>query len=407
METLNERPLVVIARQPIFDRQYDIYAYELLFRSASDQTFADLSSLSGDTATSRVINYAFLELGIERVIGNHTAFINLTRNFILNEDPLPASQNRVIVEILEDIIVDDELLDGVRKLIKQGYTIALDDFIFHESLRPLVELASIIKVDILALDEVALREHVTILRQYDVKLLAEKVETREEFELCMELGFDFFQGFFFCRPDNIEDNPIPDNQLILVKLMQKLQEEDVEFEEIEQLISHDPGLTYKLLRLLNSAAIGMPRQINSIRQGLVILGLKAIKTWTSLIIMSELDSVPEELLDQALIRAKMGESLAPHYDCSSESSFLVGLFSTIDAMLNQPMAIIVKSLPLADETKQALLHKQGELGQLLNDIELYERGLWSELENAKASLEIFSQSYINAAEWSIQTKDVF
>lgn len=407
METLNERPLVVIARQPIFDRQYDIYAYELLFRSASDQTSADLSSLSGDTATSRVINYAFLELGIERVIGNHTAFINLTRNFILNEDPLPASQNRVIVEILEDIIVDDELLDGVRKLIKQGYTIALDDFIFHESLRPLVELASIIKVDILALDEVALREHVTILRKYDVKLLAEKVETREEFELCMELGFDFFQGFFFCRPDNIEDTPIPDNQLILVKLMQKLQEEDVEFEEIEQLISHDPGLTYKLLRLLNSAAIGMPRQINSIRQGLVILGLKAIKTWTSLIIMSELDSVPEELLDQALIRAKMSESLAPHYDCSSESSFLVGLFSTIDAMLNQPMAIIVKSLPLADETKQALLHKQGELGQLLNDIELYERGLWSELENAKASLEIFSQSYINAAEWSIQTKDVF
>ncbi|KGM07414.1 putative signal transduction protein [Methylophaga thiooxydans] len=406
METLNERPLVVIARQPIFDRQFDIYAYELLFRSASDQTSADLSSLSGDTATSRVINYAFLELGIERVIGNHTAFINLTRNFILNEDPLPTSQNRVIVEILEDIIVDDELLDGVRKLIKQGYTIALDDFIFHESLRPLVELASIIKVDILALDEAALREHVTILRKYDVKLLAEKVETREEFELCMELGFDFFQGFFFCRPDNIEDTPIPDNQLILVKLMQKLQEEDVEFEEIEQLISHDPGLTYKLLRLLNSAAIGMPRQINSIRQGLVILGLKAIKTWTSLIIMSELDSVPEELLDQALIRAKMGESLAPHYACSSESSFLVGLFSTIDAMLNQPMAIIVKSLPLADETKQALLHKQGELGQLLNDIELYERGLWSELENAKASLEIFSQSYINAAEWTIQTKDV-
>lgn len=406
METLNERPLVVIARQPIFDRQFDIYAYELLFRSASDQTSADLSSLSGDTATSRVINYAFLELGIDRVIGNHTAFINLTRNFILNEDPLPTSQNRVIVEILEDIIVDDELLDGVRKLIKQGYTIALDDFIFHESLRPLVELASIIKVDILALDEAALREHVTILRKYDVKLLAEKVETREEFELCMELGFDFFQGFFFCRPDNIEDTPIPDNQLILVKLMQKLQEEDVEFEEIEQLISHDPGLTYKLLRLLNSAAIGMPRQINSIRQGLVILGLKAIKTWTSLIIMSELDSVPEELLDQALIRAKMGESLAPHYACSSESSFLVGLFSTIDAMLNQPMAIIVKSLPLADETKQALLHKQGELGQLLNDIELYERGLWSELENAKASLEIFSQSYINAAEWTIQTKDV-
>jgi len=404
MKILNQPPLVVIARQPIFDREYNIFAYELLFRSASNQTSADLSSFSGDTATSRVINYAFLELGIERVIGKHTAFINLTRNFILSDDPVPASQDKVIVEILEDIVVDDELLDGIRKLVKQGYTIALDDFIFHESLRPLVELASIIKVDVLALDKDTLRQHVKLLREYDIKLVAEKVETRADYDVCMELGFDYFQGFYFCRPDNIEDKPIPDNQFVLVQLMQKLQEPEIDFDDIEQLISKDPGLTYKLLRLLNSAALGMPRQINSLHEGLVILGIKAIKTWTSLIILSELEPVPKELLDQALIRAKMSEFLAPDYNYNAESGFLVGLLSTIDAMLNRTMASIIASLPLSETAKQALLHKQGEMGQLLNDIELYERGLWSKLNQAKVTLDVFSQSYIEATQWTIQAK---
>ncbi len=406
MNISSERPQVVIARQPIFDRDYNIFAYELLFRSTSDADVADFSAFSGDTATSRVINYTFLELGIERVIGKHTAFINLTRNFILSDDPVPASQNKVVVEILEDIIVDDELLDGIKTLVKQGYTIALDDFIFHESLRPLVELASIIKVDILALDENALREHAKILREYDVKLLAEKVETRAHYELCVALGFDYFQGFFFCRPDNIQDKPIPDNQLVLVQLIKKLQEPDVDFEDIEDLISKDPGLTYKLLRLLNSAAIAMPRKIDSIREGLVILGLKAIKTWTNLIIMSELQSVPKELLYQALIRAKMGALLAPHYNCSEESSFLVGIFSTMDAMLNRPMTTVIEPLYLSDTTKLALIHRKGELGELLKDIELYERGLWSELNHAKVSLDELSQRYVEATEWAIKAKEV-
>lgn len=406
MNISSERPQVVIARQPIFDRDYNIFAYELLFRSTSDADVADFSAFSGDTATSRVINYTFLELGIERVIGKHTAFINLTRNFILSDDPVPASQNKVVVEILEDIIVDDELLDGIKTLVKQGYTIALDDFIFHESLRPLVELASIIKVDILALDENALREHAKILREYDVKLLAEKVETRAHYELCVALGFDYFQGFFFCRPDNIQDKPIPDNQLVLVQLIKKLQEPDVDFEDIEDLISKDPGLTYKLLRLLNSAAIAMPRKIDSIREGLVILGLKAIKTWTNLIIMSELQSVPKELLYQALIRAKMGALLAPHYNCSEESSFLVGIFSTMDAMLNRPMTTVIEPLYLSDTTKLALIHRKGGLGELLKDIELYERGLWSELNHAKVSLDELSQRYVEATEWAIKAKEV-
>lgn len=397
---------VVIARQPIFDRQYQLYGYELLFRGAGHHSKADFGNFSADVATSRVINYAFLELGIDRVIGENIAFINLTRSFILNDEPIPASQNKVVLEVLEDIEVDDELLQGIRKLKQQGYQIALDDFVYHESLRPLIELASIVKVDVLMLDDETLREHVTELRQYDIKLLAEKVETLTNYELCYELGFDYFQGFFFCRPDIIEDSPIPDNQFVLLQIIQKLQESDVEFKEIDELISKDAGLSYKLLRLLNSAALSLPRKINSIREGLVILGLKAIKTWTTLIVMSEIDYKPKELLDYSLIRAKMCESLSAAYDCSAESGFMVGLFSTIDAMLNRPMADIIDPLPMSDATKQALKHHGGDLGALLHDVVRYEQGQWADISEQHASLEVFSEQYIQAVEWTMKAREV-
>ncbi|KKM25215.1 hypothetical protein LCGC14_1597270, partial [marine sediment metagenome] len=195
---------IVIARQPIFDRQYQTYAYELLFRNNSEDNAANFDQFDGDLATTKVINYSFLEFGIDNLIGNHLAFVNLTRNFILNGDPLPFAGDRVVLEVLEDIEVDDELITAVRKLAHHGYHIALDDFIFHESLRPLLEVASIVKVDILSLSEAALREHVEILKTYPVKLLAEKVETKAEFELCFELGFEYFQGYFFCRPNIVE-----------------------------------------------------------------------------------------------------------------------------------------------------------------------------------------------------------
>lgn len=397
---------VVIARQPIFDRDYQVFAYELLFRSGSRQNYADLDSVSADVATSRVINYAFLELGIERVIGHNIAFINLTRSFILNDDPLPAAQNQVVLEVLENIAIDKELLAGIRKLVAQGYIIALDDFVYHESLRPLIELASIVKVDVLDVDETSLREHVRELRQYDVKLLAEKVETLTDYELCYELGFDYFQGFFFCRPDTIEDSPIPDNQFILLQLLQKLQEPNVEFKEIDELIRKDAGLTYKLLRLLNSAALALPRQINSIREGLVMLGLRAIKSWTTLIVMSEIDYKPKELLDYALIRAKMCEALAASYDCSSDSGFMLGLFSTIDAMLDRPMLEIIEPLPLSETMKRALIDRQGDLGDLLQDVVNYEQGHWNDVREHHVSLEQFSQSYIDAAQWTLKAREI-
>ena len=398
-ETLTS-PNVIVARQPIFDWNLSVCAYELLFRPSSNHLESTVNADSGDIATTRVINHAFMEIGMARVIGDYIGFVNLTRNFILTDDPLPFAQDRVVLEILEDIAIDDEVITAVKRLVSQGYRIALDDFIFHEDLRPLIEVAEIIKVDILSMDETMLREHVALLKQYEVKLLAEKVETNEQYELCRSLGFDFFQGYFFCRPTIIEDKPIPENHLKLLQIIQKLQDPDVEFDEIEKLISQDAGLSYKLLRLLNSAAIGLSNRIDSVRQALVFLGLKAIKTWTTLIALNEINAVPPELMTMALIRAKMCEKLAREYDCSPESGFLVGLFSNLDAVMTRPMEQLLKGIPLNSEIMLALTNHGGQLGQMLDDVINYQNGDWHLIQTQTPSLETFSHCYIEATEWT-------
>lgn len=394
----------IIARQAIFDKDLNVYGYELLFRSNNQQTNSGVTEDFSDEATSQVINHAFMELGIERVIGNYLAFVNLTRSFILTDDPLPFTQDRVVLEILEDIVPDDELIAAIQKLVDKGYTIALDDFIFEESLRPLVKLAEIIKIDLLAFNEHSLKEQVTLLKQENVKLLAEKVETQEQFLLCQKLGFDFFQGYFFSRPIIIEGKPIPENQVNLLSVIAKLQNPAVEFDDIEQLISQDVGLAYKLLRLLNSAAIGLPKKIESIKQGLIILGFKAIKTWTTLIALNEIKSVPSELIANTLIRAKMCEQLAPHHGCTAEAGFLVGLFSTINVIMSHPMEDLLNSLPLSNDIKQALSNRQGSLGKLLNIVTYYEQCLWDNINTDQASLELLGEFYVNATEWTIQAQ---
>ena len=392
---------IIIARQPIFDNALKVYAYELLFRGHDNHKDSGVTIDSGDYATSQVINHTFMEMGVDRVIGNKIAFINLTKNFILTDDPLPFTQGRVVLEILEDVVVTDEIIEAVKKLVDQGYIIALDDFIFDESLRPLVKLSKIIKIDLLALTDDELREHVAILKQEGVQLLAEKVETQEQYQLCQELGFDFYQGYFFCKPSIIKEEAIPDDNSNIITIISALQNPDVEIDDVEELISRDIGLNYKLLRLLNSASMGLPRKVESIRQGLVILGLKTIKSWATLIALNDLPTKIPEIMTNALIRAKMCEDLANAYNCDKGSAFMVGLFSPIDAIMSRPMDELLEELPLSDEIKQTLLHQEGNLGQLLKDVIHYEQGHWDDITPTTSSLEELGASYLISTEWTI------
>jgi len=390
---------IFLARQPIFDNNLDLFAYELLFRG--DQTNqSGVDDRNGDMATSKVISYTFLEFGIDRVLDNKFGFINLTRAFLTGEIPLPFNPDHVVLEILEDIIIDEEIIEAVKGFSEQGYTIALDDFIYHEDLKPLVDIADIIKIDLLALTDEELVEHVKILRQFDVKLLAEKVETPEQYLLCKALGFDFYQGYFFCRPSIIDDKPLPDNKISSLRILSELERPDISIDEVETLIKHDLTLSFKLLRCINSAAFSLPKEIESLKQAVLFLGINTIKSWATIIAFSNIDSpVTKELLTTGLVRAKMSELIAPSFQCNSESAFMLGLFSIADTLFNKPMLELLKILPISEPIKCALLDNEGELGELLAFILSHERGSLTVMPT-ECTISQLNNAFITATDWA-------
>ena len=388
---------IFIGRQPICDRNLDVYAYELLFRSAHSQA-ANVSD--GDQATSQVIVNTFMEIGLDNIVSNRLAFINLTRNFFTDEHAISLPQERVVLELLEDIEADAAVIEGVKRLSERGYVIALDDFIYHESLKPLVALANIVKIDIMALDRDQIREHVRELRQYPLRLLAEKVESQEEFEFCKDLGFDYFQGYFFAHPKVIQGQRLPSNRLATLHLLSRLQDPDISPRDLEELISRDVSFSYRILRYVNSAALAM-NKIESIRQAVVILGLRTIKSWTSLLALSQVDDKPAELVVTTMVRAKMAEGLAKARKARNpETYFTVGLFSALDALMDNSMEELLIQLPLAEHITNALLRFEGEHGEILKCVLAYERGEWEHVICANLSQAQISDCYLAAVQWA-------
>jgi EAL and modified HD-GYP domain-containing signal transduction protein len=376
-----------------------VYAYELLFRAASDNSakFTD-----GDQATSDVIVNTFLEIGLDNIVGDRLAFINLTRAFFVGEHTISLPRDRVVLELLEDIEADEEVVNSVKRLSEQGYSIALDDFIYHESLQPLVQLADIVKIDIMAMSRDEIREHVEALRQHPLRLVAEKVETQEEHDYCMELGFDYFQGYFLAQPKVIQGQRLPNNRLAILKLLSRLQDPEITSKQLEELIAQDVAFSYRILRYVNSAAYAPPRKIESIHQAVVRLGLQTIRSWTALLAMSQVDNKPTELVVTAMIRGKMAEQMARALDAEQPDSFFtVGLFSALDALMDNSMEEILTQLPLADHIAQALLHKGGGLhGEVLNCVLAYERGEWENLGCSQLGTHRLRTCYLEAVQWA-------
>jgi len=389
---------IYIGRQPIYDRKLNVYAYELLFRAASDNS---ASFTDGDQATTDVIVNTFLEIGLDNIVGNRLAFINLTRSFFVGEHTISLPKNRVVLELLEDIDADDEVIAGVKRLSDQDYTIALDDFIYHESLQPLVTLADLVKIDIMTLSRDEIRQHVNALRQHPLRLLAEKVETQEDFNFCMELGFDYIQGYFFAQPKVIRGQRLPNNRLAILKLLGRLQDPNITPEQLEELIAQDIAFSYRILRYVNSASLALPRKIESIHQAVVILGLQAIKSWTTLLAMSQVDNKPAELVVTAMVRGKMAEGLAKAMNAPQpESFFTVGLFSALNALMDNSMEEILTQLPLADHIAAALLHRRGIHGDILDCVLAYERGQWQNLGCSQLGTHKIRDCYLDALQWA-------
>lgn len=388
-----------VGRQPIYDRELKVVGYELLYRKDPLVNRAEFSDV--DQACSKVLLDTLVEVGIENLVGNHLAFMNLSRTFLVGNYDIPIPHKQVVVEVLEDVVVDSALIERIELMRDQGLTIALDDFIYDDSLKPLLKRAHIVKIDILALSRHQLAEYVTFLKHNNLKILAEKVETHEEFDLCMKLGFDYFQGYFFCKPRILSGRTIPANRLALVELLAKINSPDADFRQLSNIIRRDVSLSYKVLRLINSAYYSLPGRVSSIEQALMYLGLKNLTNLISLIKLARIEDKPSELTVTAMIRGRMCEEIAERARLDGpQQYFTAGLFSALDALLDAPMAEVLALLPLSEELNAALTSHEGSIGRVLSAVLAYERADWSSPELAALDPGTVRESYFRAVAWA-------
>ncbi len=397
---------IYLARQPIFNRRQEVYAYELLYRSGNDKFY---SALDGDQASSEVITNSFLLIGLETLTRKKKAFIDFTRNLLENDVATLLPNDLIVVEILQDIEPDEKILEACRKLKELGYLLALDDFVYHEKFKPLISLADIIKVDFLTTPAAERRELVQRIGPRNALFLAERVETREDFEQAVEYGYSYFQGYFFSRPHILTGRDIPSFKLTYLKILQEINKPDIDFDRLEMLIKTDVSLSYKLLKFINSLSFGFYSEIHSIKQALVLLGKKEIYKWLSLVSLKSIgENKPDELIITAICRARFCELIASAVGLRDRSSdlFIMGMFSLIDAFLDQPLDDILSALPISEDIKFALLGGQSRFRDVYELVLAYETGDWEKLSRKTALLELeerkVRESYISALEMSNQ-----
>lgn len=389
---------IFVGRQPILGPNLKTIGYEVLYRNCD----SDSATIHDEAiATAQVLLNTYLDIGLEHVVGTHLAFLNIPKQFLLDRYCEALPKNRVVLEILETVEPTQQVIEAITSLSQQGYTIALDDFVFHDRFRPFLELADIVKIDVLGKNSQQLQQETQQLGDYRARLLAEKVETRESFETCKELGVFYFQGFFFYRPDIIRGHEIPGNRVALLELLGKIQDPNISFERLVEFIRNDLSLSYKILRYVNSASVGLPRRVECIEQAACMVGLDRIRTWASLIVMASGKDQPMELLVIALVRAKMCESLGQQLGADSpEKYFTMGLLSVLETLYGSSMEKLVGNLPLPDDILEALILEKGTMGATLSSVKAYEKGEWLQLKTFQLSPGTIRNFYVKAIDWA-------
>jgi EAL and modified HD-GYP domain-containing signal transduction protein len=390
---------VFMARQPIYDRKVELFAYELLFRRSEDQTSIDIQQ--GEDADA-LIN-TLVDIGLNQLAGETRAFINVSQDLLMSPSILTLPKDRVVIELLETIIPDPEVVDRVKQLRALGYTIALDDFVFSAEITPLIDLAHIIKLEVMDVSELEISRKMQKVKRPGMVLLAEKVETREQFGICEGLGFDLFQGYFFAKPELLKASRIPANRLSLMRLAAKLQAPDLQYADLEEIIASDVALSYRLLKFVKSAHLGLPGTVQSVKQALLFLGVNTVSSLTTLLAMTSNSSKPGELVTTALVRAKMCELLAIVQKAEKpDRYFTVGLLSVLDALLDSPMQALLVELPLAEEINEALLNADAtsRVAQTLQATLAFERGEWDTSPLVNVSPRQICDAYNMAVSWA-------
>lgn len=401
---------IYVARQPIFRRNKSRMGYELLFRDGLTNAFPDID---GSEATSRVLSTGFFSMGIQNVVGNGSAFVNFTRETLVRRVPMMFPKEQLVVEILEDIEPDQAIVEACSELAEKGYIIALDDFLYRPELARLIGIAGIVKFDLSATPLDTLKPVLKRLSSYRVELLAEKVETHEEFQNALDLGFKYFQGYFFSRPEILKGRDISSPQMYLLEIMAEANRNDMDFKRLERIIERDVGVSYKLLRYINSAYFRPIAEITSIKQAVVMMGEKGIRRFLSLIAMASLASgKPDELIRESIVRARFCESLAGLGTMKTDLSkfFTLGLFSLIDAIMDETMETLMSKLPLSEEIKDALVLGKGVLGEYLRLLESYQKGSWAEVSEICRRIALpenrLPECFLDSVAWAESLADL-
>jgi EAL and modified HD-GYP domain-containing signal transduction protein len=397
----NEQQLdVLMARQPIFSKNQDVVAFELLYRPVDGENISDIKD---DAATFDVVMNTYA--GIVSAEGDNRLpfYLKLTDKVLLADSLPDLPPSLFVLEILGRSDISTELVEKVKALAKKGYRIALADYNPHDRrFDPLLNVVHVIKLDIQLLGLENLPQIILALRPYQLDLLADKVETKDEFRQCLEMGFSLYQGYFLSRPAPVKGKKVGGNKVLLLQLLAELESENASGASLEQIAINDAALTYKILKVVNSAAFRVPREVESLSHAITLLGMDQIRRWILLFLTTSPDGKPTELTRNMLIRGRMAELLAELMGYHNPMNyFIVGLLSQLDALFDIEMNEVLKDVALSRDIKNALLHYTGSLGDTLKEVEFYEKGEFDKL-SGNLPRSYYEVAYRHSLIWSDQ-----
>ncbi len=368
-----------LARQPIFDLNQNVFGYELLFRSGTHNFF---DAVDAEMAARRLLDNAFL-FGLGPLLEGRKAFVNFTRESLLKGYPSLLPKEVVVVELLEAVASDADVREACQQLKQRGYAIALDDFRPSGPSAGLAQFADYMKIDWQVSPPRECEALVSFYAPQGIRMLAEKVETPQQFRLARSMGYSCFQGYFFCKPEMLQTRDIPGFKMNYLRILQEANRNELDLAAIERIFKHEPSLLFKLLRYLNSPVFGLRGTVSSVRHAITLLGVANLRRWISVVAVGAMaGDKPSELVITGLVRARFCELMAASLGLRAWATdlFLLGLLSLMEAILDRPMPEILKEIPVSEEVRQALVEDRGPFAHALNIAASFERGYWDGLE---------------------------
>lgn len=395
-------PVQFMARQSILDRNCKVHAYELLFRGGPENYFRQ-----SDSASAMVMDKVLL-YGLESLTGNKRAFINMDEETLRRDIARLLPKTKVVLEILESVPPSKEMLEVCHRLKEDGYSLALDDFTWMQEWEPFLDISDYVKVDFRATKPAEQDRLVRRLAGRNIGMLAEKIETRDEFQTAKDMGYSLFQGYFLTKPELLQRRAIPRSRVHYLRLLRLAADRELRFDKLEETVKEDPSLCYKLLRYLNSAAFNFRGRVGSIRQALVLMGENEVRRWIAVAAAASMsEDQPSELIRIALVRAYFSEELCKRIGAGirANDGFLRGLLSVMDAILGIPREKVLAELKFSETVEKWLVDQPYLSYELYDALSAFEQGNWLPLSVQAAHLELDEEVVSEVYLWALERAD--